>query len=76
MSSKNAAARCFSAPLRMARLLSAQEFEGWINVNTLRSATLMNPRNAYQNYNVAVNCDANRTILHPIWRIYSRKIGN
>ncbi len=39
-----------------------KEFEGWINVNTLRSATLMNPRNAYQNYNVAVNRDANRTI--------------
>ncbi len=39
-----------------------KEFESWINVKTLRSATLMNPRNAYQNYNVAVNREANRTI--------------
>ncbi len=39
-----------------------KEFETWINRNTLRSATLMNPRNAYQNYNVAVNRDVNRTI--------------
>ena len=39
-----------------------KEFETWININTLRSATLMNPRNAYQNYNVAVNRDAKRTI--------------
>jgi uncharacterized protein (DUF39 family) len=39
-----------------------KEFETWININTLRSATLMNPRNGYQNYNVAVNRDAKRTI--------------
>ena len=40
----------------------SREFETWINRETLRSATLMNPRNAYQNYNVAVNRDAERTI--------------
>jgi uncharacterized protein (DUF39 family) len=39
-----------------------KEFETWININTLRSATLMNPRNCYQNYNVAVNRDSKRTI--------------
>ncbi|GAK52318.1 hypothetical protein U14_03569 [Candidatus Moduliflexus flocculans] len=39
-----------------------KEFENWVNIKTLRSATLMNPRNAYQNYNVAVNRDVNRTI--------------
>ncbi len=39
-----------------------KEYESWININSLRSATLMNPRNAYQNYNVAINRDAERTI--------------
>ena len=39
-----------------------KEFETWINLTTLRSATLMNPRNAYQNYNVAVNRNSNRAI--------------
>ncbi len=39
-----------------------KEFESWFDLNSLRSATLMNPRNAYQNYNVAVNRDAKRTI--------------
>ena len=28
----------------------------WINLQTLNQAYLFNPRNAYQNYNVAVNC--------------------
>ncbi len=27
----------------------------WININTINEFTLFNPRNAYQNYNVAVN---------------------
>ena len=39
-----------------------KEYESWINLETVRSATLMNPRNAYQNYNVAVNRDAKRTL--------------
>jgi len=34
-----------------------------INIKDLRSATLLNPRNAYQNYNVAVNAHAK----HPIY---------
>jgi uncharacterized protein (DUF39 family) len=39
-----------------------KELETWINITNLRSATLMNPRNCYQNYNVAVNREAKRTI--------------
>jgi uncharacterized protein (DUF39 family) len=39
-----------------------KEYEAWINIKKLRSATLMNPRNCYQNYNAAVNRDAKRTI--------------
>lgn len=39
-----------------------KEYEAWININSLRSATLLNPRNCYQNYNAAVNRDAKRTI--------------
>lgn len=39
-----------------------KEFESWINIHSLRSATLVNPRNCYQNYNVAVNRDSKRTI--------------
>ncbi|MBD3306477.1 hypothetical protein GF339_08765, partial [candidate division KSB3 bacterium] len=39
-----------------------KEFESWLSLSKMRSATLFNPRNAYQNYNVAVNRDAKRTI--------------
>ena len=39
-----------------------KEFETWLNIHKLRSATLLNPRNCYQNYNVAVNREAKRTI--------------
>lgn len=39
-----------------------KEFETWTNIHKLRSATLMNPRNCYQNYNAAINRDAKRTI--------------
>ncbi len=39
-----------------------KEYETWINIQSLRSATLINPRNCYQNYNAAVNRDAKRTI--------------
>ena len=39
-----------------------KEYETWLNLESVRSATLMNPRNAYQNYNVAVNRDAKRTL--------------
>lgn len=32
-----------------------KKLETWININDLNQAVLFNPRNAYQNYNVAVN---------------------
>ncbi|MFC1590342.1 homocysteine biosynthesis protein [Candidatus Omnitrophota bacterium] len=34
----------------------------WINIKDLNEAVLLNPRNAYQNYNVAVNVTKDRTI--------------
>lgn len=33
----------------------AKELEKWINIKDIGHAVLVNPRNAYQNYNVAVN---------------------
>ena len=38
-----------------------RRLETWININDLNEAVLFNPRNAYQNYNVAVNI-SNKTI--------------
>ncbi len=32
-----------------------KKVESWININDVNEAVLFNPRNAYQNYNVAVN---------------------
>lgn len=48
-----------------------KEIETTININNINNATLFNPRNAYQNYAVAVNKFSERTIytymgiLHP-----------
>lgn len=48
-----------------------REIETMINIKTLNQAYLFNPRNAYQNYAVAVNMHSDRTIytymgiLHP-----------
>jgi len=39
-----------------------RELETWVNIRTLNHATLLNPRNAYQNYNVAVNASSGRPI--------------
>jgi uncharacterized protein (DUF39 family) len=39
-----------------------RELETSIGLRELNNATLLNPRNAYQNYNVAVNRSASRTI--------------
>lgn len=52
----------------------AKRFETWINKDTVNEAYLFNPRNAYQNYNVAVNLSEKRLytylgVLHP-------KMGN
>jgi uncharacterized protein (DUF39 family) len=38
-----------------------KELKTWINIRELNEAVLFNPRNAYQNYNVAVNL-SNKTI--------------
>jgi len=39
-----------------------QQLDTWINLRDLNEAFLFNPRNAYQNYNVAVNLHAAREI--------------
>lgn len=39
-----------------------RELETLINIRDMNNATLLNPRNAYQNYNVAVNRGAKRPI--------------
>ncbi len=39
-----------------------KELDTWINIADLNEAALLNPRNAYQNYNVAVNAHAEREI--------------
>ena len=39
-----------------------KELETWVNLKDLTSATLLNPRNAYQNYNVAVNGSTRKRI--------------
>ena len=39
-----------------------RELETWLNIRDLNEAYMLNPRNAYQNYNVAVNKFAERDI--------------
>jgi len=39
-----------------------KEVDAWITLKDLNQAVLTNPRNAYQNYNVAVNRDSSRVI--------------
>lgn len=39
-----------------------QHLDTWINIADLNECVLCNPRNAYQNYNVAVNLDPSRDI--------------
>ncbi len=39
-----------------------RELDTWINIRDLNEAYMLNPRNAYQNYNVAVNTHADRDI--------------
>jgi uncharacterized protein (DUF39 family) len=38
------------------------ELSSWINLRDLNQASLLNPRNAYQNYNVAINAKSKRPI--------------
>lgn len=39
-----------------------RELDTWINIKDLNDAYMLNPRNAYQNYNVAINKFADRDI--------------
>jgi len=39
-----------------------REVRSWIRLDTINQAVLVNPRNCYQNYNVAVNRDKTRVI--------------
>jgi len=39
-----------------------RELDTWINIRDLNEAYMLNPRNAYQNYNVAVNTHADRDV--------------
>ena len=39
-----------------------KELDSWLNIRDLNEAYMLNPRNAYQNYNVAVNQFADRDI--------------
>ena len=51
-----------------------KKIETWININDINEATLFNMRNAYQNYNVAVNLST-RT-LYTYMGMLKPKLGN
>ena len=51
-----------------------KKLETWINIKDLNEAVLFNPRNAYQNYNVAVNL-SNKTI-YTYMGILKPNLGN
>ena len=51
-----------------------RKLETWINIKDINEAVLFNPRNAYQNYNVAVNL-AGKTI-YTYMGILKPKLGN
>ncbi len=52
-----------------------KEFETVIDIKSVNQAVLTNPRNAYQNYNVAINKYSDRTI-YTYMGILRPKIGN
>lgn len=51
-----------------------KELETWINIKDLNEAVLFNPRNSYQNYNVAVNLSAK--IIYTYMGILQPNLGN
>ncbi len=51
-----------------------RKLETWINIKDLNQAILVNPRNCYQNYNVAVNL-SNRTI-YTYMGVLKPRMGN
>lgn len=52
-----------------------RELDTWINLRDLNEAYLCNPRNAYQNYNVAVNLYADRDI-YTYMGVVKRNLGS
>ncbi len=51
-----------------------KELETWINIKDLNEAVLFNPRNAYQNYNVAVN-DSDK-VIYTYMGVLQPNLGN
>ncbi len=51
-----------------------KKLETWINIKDLNEAVLFNPRNVYQNYNVAVN--PSDKIIYTYMGVLKPKIGN
>jgi len=52
-----------------------REVDTWINIQDLNECTLLNPRNCYQNYNVAVNVNEERDI-YTYMGVLKRDLGN
>ncbi|MGD9496110.1 MAG: homocysteine biosynthesis protein [Armatimonadota bacterium] len=52
-----------------------RELDTWINIRDLNEAYMLNPRNAYQNYNVAVNKFADRDI-YTYMGVVKRDLGS
>lgn len=50
------------------------EFTGFINLRSLNNAILLNPRNVYQNYNVAVNLSSK--VVYTYMGVLLPKLGN
>lgn len=52
-----------------------RELDSWINIADLNEAYMLNPRNSYQNYNVAVNRADDRDI-YTYMGVVKRKLGS
>jgi len=52
-----------------------RELDTWVNIQDLNECTLLNPRNCYQNYNVAVNLNQERDI-YTYMGVLKRNLGN
>jgi len=52
-----------------------KELDTWINIADLNECTLLNPRNCYQNYNVAVNVSRDRDI-YTYMGVLKQELGN
>ncbi len=51
-----------------------RKLETWININDLNEAVLFNPRNAYQNYNVAAN--GSKKTIYTYMGVLKPNLGN